>query len=110
MFVPSESRYTQGYRSRSRNALLLMALKVASGPSFLNFSWTRWTIATASFRVPNSAADTDGTDAATNEAPTIKAVRRRGARRMDLSLDLDGPGYWRQRGIDFQTAGNHFVR
>src|SRR5262249_48113290 len=90
-----ESRYTQGYRSRSRNTLLLMALKVASGPSFLNFSCTRWTIATASFRVPNSAADTDGTDVATNEAPRINAVRRREARRMDLPLiltvqDIDG--------------------
>src|SRR5215510_3348858 len=88
MFVPSESRYTQGYRSRSRNTLLLMAVKVASGPSFLNFSCTRWTIATASFRVPNSAADTDGTGVATNEAPRIKAARRSGARRMDPPLIL----------------------
>src|SRR5262249_25762419 len=92
MFAPSESLYTQGNRSRSTNALLLIALKVASGPSFLNFSCTRRTIAMASSRVPNSTADTDSTDVATNEAPKIKAARTTGARRMDLPLILTGPG------------------
>src|ERR1700722_13368345 len=33
--------------------LLRTALIVASYPNFLNMSWTRWTIATASSRVPN---------------------------------------------------------
>src|SRR5215470_14665299 len=88
MFVPSDSLYTQGNRSRSTNALLLIALKVASGPSFRNFSCTRRTIAMASSRVPNSAADADSTDVATNEAPKIKAARRTEARRMDLPLIL----------------------
>src|SRR6185437_12147466 len=37
-------------------SLLLMARKVASAPSFLNFCCTRLTIAVASSRVPNSAA------------------------------------------------------
>src|SRR5262245_18157136 len=103
MFVPSESRYTQGYRSRSRNTLLLMALKVASGPSFLNFSCTRWTIATASFRVPNSAADTDGT---TNEAPRIRAMRRRGARCMDLPLILTVQDIGGNEGLIFQQPAH----
>src|SRR5215475_1862754 len=92
MFVPSESLYTQGNRSRSTNALLLIALKVASGPSFRNFSCTRRTSAMASSRVPNSAADTDSADVATNEAPKVKAARRTEARRMDIPYDLDGPG------------------
>src|SRR5260370_940039 len=97
MFVPSESLYTQGNRSRSTNALLLIALKVASGPSFLNCSCTRRTIAMASSRVPNSAADTDSTDVATNEAPKIKAARRTGARCMDLPLILTVQD-WRSSG------------
>src|SRR5215472_9204715 len=88
MFVPSERLYTQGNRSRSTQVLALIALKVASGPSFLNFSCTRRTIAMASSRVPNSAADTDSTDVATNEASKVKAARRTGARRMDLPLIL----------------------
>src|SRR5262249_13086739 len=92
MFVPSESLYTQGNRSRSTHVLALIALKVASGPSFLNFSCTRRTIVMASSRVPNSAADTDSTDVATNEAPKIKAAIWTGARRMESTLDLDGPG------------------
>src|SRR5262249_33242661 len=92
MFVPSESLYTQGNRSRSTNALLLIALKVASGPSFLNFSCTRRTIAMASSRVPNSAADTESTDVATNEAPKSKAARRMGARRIGSSLEVGSPG------------------
>jgi hypothetical protein len=33
--------------------LLRTALIVASYPTLLNMSWTRWTIATASSRVPN---------------------------------------------------------
>src|SRR5260370_41055951 len=104
MFVPSESLYTQGNRSRSTNALLLIALKVASGPSFLNCSCTRRTIAMASSRVPNSAADTDSTDVATNEAPKIKAARRTGARRMDLPLILTVQD-WRSSGRRRKEAG-----
>jgi hypothetical protein len=72
--------------------LALIALKVASGPSFLNFSCTRRTIAMASSRVPNSAADTDGTDVATNEAAKINAARR--TRRMDLALILTVQDWW----------------
>src|SRR5258708_15061734 len=97
MFVPSESLYTQGNRSRSTDACVWSALKVAAGPSFLNFSCTRRTIAMASSRVPNSAADTDSTDVATNEAPKIKAARRTGARRMDLPLILTVQD-WRSSG------------
>src|SRR5215813_3871499 len=88
MFVPSESLYTQGNRSRSTHVLALIALKVASGPSFLNFSCTRRTIAMASSRVPNPAAVTDSTDVAPSEAPKIKGARRTGARRMNLPLIL----------------------
>src|SRR5262249_9772508 len=81
----------------SMNALLLIALKVASGPSFLNLSCTRRTIAMASSRVPNSAADTESRDVAPNEASKIRAPRRIGARRMDIPLILVVQDWWSSR-------------
>src|SRR3984957_1790211 len=53
--------------------LLRTALIVASYPNLLNMSWTRWTIATASSRVPNWEAASAKSDHDVSAAANAKA-------------------------------------
>src|SRR5262249_46566360 len=106
-----------GYRSRSLNAPLLMARNVASGPSFLNFSCTRRTIATASSRVPNGAApggaavagDTDGArDVAIDRIATIITARNMNSPRVRVknqNLRLENDPQGRPEDVAPQAAG-----
>src|SRR5215471_8633242 len=91
-------------------ALLLIARNVASGPSFLNFSCTRLTIAAASSRVPNGAARSGSADVPkitvtkkkttarriANPSPSTSGTTKRAQRPAVHLIDKDSANVWKR--------------